>query len=81
MANPQYSSTENTPEVPYYDVDMFADDASDLEEETGAASVSSRSGSAKAVAEGLARRQLEERREAQRLRRLISDYAWDDQDI
>lgn len=80
MANPQYTSTENTPEVPYYDVDMFADDASDLEEEASAASVSRR-GSAKAVAEGLARRQLEERREAQRLRRLISDYAWDDQDI
>lgn len=76
MANPQYTAADANAEAPFYDLDAFEEmDGVDEVEEAPA-----KRGS-KVSAEGAARRQLEERREAQRLRRLLSDYAWDDHDI
>lgn len=81
MANPQHATTEINNDIPFYDLDAFADDAEMLDEASAAPPPTARKTSSKAAAEGLARRQLEERREAQRLSRLLSDYAWDDHDI
>lgn len=79
MSNPQFATTEGSNDLPFYELDAFPDDADGIEEADSSSGSSKVRG--KAAAEGLARRQLEERREAQRLRRLLADYAWDDRDI
>ncbi|MEJ2743185.1 MAG: hypothetical protein P8104_06205 [Gammaproteobacteria bacterium] len=71
MSNPQFNSTGSSTDFPVFDVDALGDDIEVLaDEQEGRASV-----------EGQARRQLEDRKEAQKLRRLLADYAWDDRDI
>jgi hypothetical protein len=76
MTNPQFSAADNTADVQYSEMDAL-DDVDGIDE----VEQSSPRRGGKASAECAARRQLEERREAQHLRRLLSDYAWDEKDF
>ena len=70
MADTHYNSVE-TNDFPLGDVESFIEDVEDsLEGQAGGV-----------TSAGTARRSLEERREAQRLRQLLADYAWDEKEI
>ena len=73
MSNPQFNSTGSSADIPLYDFDPLLDEESEAVAEEG--------GGSRLSSEGQARRQLEDRQEAQKLRRLLSDYAWDDREI
>lgn len=74
MNNPQLQTSESAADLPLFDMEPLADDLDDEEP-----LMSQRVGR-KAAAEGIARRQLEELREAKQLQHLVSDYDWDEQD-
>lgn len=72
MSNPQFNSTGSSADIPLYDFDPLDEESEAVAEEGGVSRL---------LSEGQARRQLEDRQEAQKLRRLLSDYAWDDREI
>jgi len=65
-------NSEATTDFPLHDIESIIDDVAENPEVEAGGKVSS---------SGAARRSLEERREAQHLRRLLSDYAWDEQEF